>query len=136
MKSNEDNKTWISKILVRNNCLCLKQVYCCLTFVCVYIIALLYNTWQFNSAKTIFAFCMTSWVAIVTPTDRPKSVRNRCVIEVFYVVFVFSSCFLDCSVSVGAFVIGLSQISSFFTFRARLNCDVEQNCVCHVVDHT
>ena len=25
----------------------------------------------------------TIWVAIVTPTDRPKSVRNRCVIEVF-----------------------------------------------------
>ena len=35
MKSNEDNKTWISNILVWNN-LCLKQVYCCLTFVCVY----------------------------------------------------------------------------------------------------
>ena len=34
----------------------------------------------------------TSWVAIVTPTDRPKSVRNRCVIELFcgivYVVTV------------------------------------------------
>ena len=25
----------------------------------------------------------TSWVTVVTPTDRPKSVRNRCVIEVF-----------------------------------------------------
>ena len=37
MKSNEDNKTLISNILVRNNFLCLKQVYCCLTFVCVYI---------------------------------------------------------------------------------------------------
>ena len=24
-----------------------------------------------------------SWVAVVTPTDRPKSVRNRCVIDVF-----------------------------------------------------
>ena len=35
MKSNEDNKTWISNILVRNIFLCLKQVYCCLTFVCV-----------------------------------------------------------------------------------------------------
>ena len=23
----------------------------------------------------------TSWVAVVTPNDRPKSVRNRCVIE-------------------------------------------------------
>ena len=25
----------------------------------------------------------TSWVAVVTPTDHPKSVRNRCVIELF-----------------------------------------------------
>ena len=25
----------------------------------------------------------TSWVAVVTPTDRPKSVRNRYVIELF-----------------------------------------------------
>ena len=23
----------------------------------------------------------TCWVAVVTPTDRPKSVRNRCLIE-------------------------------------------------------
>ena len=23
----------------------------------------------------------TGWVAVVTPTDRPKSVRNRCLIE-------------------------------------------------------
>ena len=26
----------------------------------------------------------TSWVAVVTPTDRPKSVRSRCVIELFW----------------------------------------------------
>ena len=25
----------------------------------------------------------TSWVAVVTSTDRPKSVRNRCVIDIF-----------------------------------------------------
>ena len=25
----------------------------------------------------------TSWVTVVTPTDRPKSVRNRCLIELF-----------------------------------------------------
>ena len=31
----------------------------------------------------------TSWVAVVTPTDRPKSVHNRCLIELFCgVVFV------------------------------------------------
>ena len=30
----------------------------------------------------------TSWVAVFTLTDSPKSVRNRCVIELFGVVFV------------------------------------------------
>ena len=54
-------------------------------------------------------------MTIVTPTDRPKSVCNRCVIEVFDGVFVLSRCFLDFSVGVGAFVIGLSQISYFFS---------------------
>ena len=51
---------------------------------------------------------------IVTRIDRPKSIHNRCVIEVFGGVFMLSLCFLDFSVGVGAFVIGLSQISSFF----------------------
>ena len=52
----------------------------------------------------------TSWVAVVTPTDRPKSVRNRCVIKLFCgVVYVVTVPFLQ-----WAFVIGLSQISSFF----------------------
>ena len=53
----------------------------------------------------------------VTPTDRPKSVRNSCVIKVFGGVFMLSRCFLDCSVGVGVFVTGLSQISSFFSFN-------------------
>ena len=60
-------------------------------------------------------FNHTSWVAIVTPTDRPKSVRNRCLIEDFGGVFVLSRCFLNVSVGEGAFVIGLSQISSFLS---------------------
>ena len=51
-----------------------------------------------------------------TSTDRPKSVRNRCEIEMFGSVFVLSRYFLDFSVGVGAFVIGLSQISFFFLF--------------------
>ena len=55
----------------------------------------------------------TSWVAVVTPTDRPKSVRNRCLIERFLTLFVLSLCPFDISVGVGAFVIGLGQISSF-----------------------
>ena len=59
-------------------------------------------------------FNHTSGETAVTPTDRPKSVRNRCVIEVFDGVFVLSRCFLEFSVSVGALVIGLGQISSFF----------------------
>ena len=32
----------------------------------------------------------TSWVALVTPTDRPKSVLNRCLIELFVAFFVLS----------------------------------------------
>ena len=61
----------------------------------------------------------TSWVAVVTPTDRPKSVRNRCVIELFVALFVLSLCPFDISVGVGAFVIGLSQISSFFSWNVQ-----------------
>ena len=53
-------------------------------------------------------------MSVVTPSDSPKLVRNRCVIESFGDVFVLSCCPFDISVDVGAFVIGLSQISSFF----------------------
>ena len=55
------------------------------------------------------------WAAVVTPTDRPKSVRNRCVIELFVAFFMLSLGPFDISIGVGAFVIGLSQISSFFS---------------------
>ena len=51
----------------------------------------------------------------VTPTDRPKSVHNRCVIKVLVAFFMLSCCFLD--FSVGAFVMELSQISSFLSFK-------------------
>ena len=56
-----------------------------------------------------------SWVAVVTPTDRPESVRNRCVIELFVALFVLSLCPFDISACVGAFDIGLSQLFSFFS---------------------
>ena len=46
-------------------------------------------------------FNHTSWVTAVTPTYRPKSVRNSCVMKDFGGVFVLSRCFLDCSVGVG-----------------------------------
>ena len=55
------------------------------------------------------------WVAVVTPTDRPKSVRNRCVIELFVTLFVLWLCPFDIPAGEGAFVIGLSQISSLFS---------------------
>ena len=57
----------------------------------------------------------TSWVAVATPTDRPKSVRNCCLIEFFVALFVLLICPFHVSVGVGAFVIGLSQISSFLS---------------------
>ena len=57
----------------------------------------------------------TSWVAVVTPTDRPKSVRNRCLIELFCGVVCVVTAPFDISVGVGAFVIGLGQISSFLS---------------------
>ena len=49
----------------------------------------------------------------IFPTDRPKSVRNRFVID-FWATFLLSLCFLEFSVGVRAFVKGISQISSFF----------------------
>ena len=58
----------------------------------------------------------TSWVALVTPTDRPKSVCNRCLIELFCGVVCVVTCPFDISVGVGAFVIGLGQIFSFLSF--------------------
>ena len=59
-----------------------------------------------------------SWVAEVTPTDRPKSIHNRCVIELFVELFVLSFCPFDISAGKGAFVIGLSQISSLFSYNS------------------
>ena len=61
----------------------------------------------------------TSWVAVVTPTDRPKSVRSRCVIDLFVALFVLPLCPFDISVGVEVLFIGLSQISSFFSYPFR-----------------
>ena len=52
---------------------------------------------------------------LVTPTDRPKSVRNRCVIEVFGGVCVCCPLVFEFSVGIGGFVIGLGQIAFFFS---------------------
>ena len=59
-------------------------------------------------------FNYTSWMAVVSRTDRPKSVCNCCVIEVFGGVSALSLDFLFSDI-IGVFVIRLSQISSFFT---------------------
>ena len=58
----------------------------------------------------------TSWMAVVTLIDRLKSVRARCVIN-FWWHFCVATLLLDFSVGVGVFVIGLSQIPSFFSFE-------------------
>ena len=60
-------------------------------------------------------FNHTSWMAVVTQIDRPKSVCNRR----FSGVFVLC---LDCFISdgIGAFVIGLCQISSVFSLSKRI----------------
>ena len=59
---------------------------------------------------------------LVTPTDRPKSVRNRCVIEVFGGVCVCCPLVFEFSVGIGGFVIGLGQISFFFSVKYILSC--------------
>ena len=61
-------------------------------------------------------------MAVVTPTDHPKSVRVVVLSKFLLEFFVLSRCFLDFSVGVGAFVIGLSQISSFFSFYNLIRC--------------
>ena len=62
-------------------------------------------------------FNHTSWMVVVTATDRPKSVHNRCEFEVFFFLALLCYQFsVEFSVGIGAFVIGLNQISFFFSF--------------------
>ena len=57
---------------------------------------------------------------LVAPADRPKSVRNSCLIERIWSVFLsFHQCIVCC---LGVFVIRLRQISSLFSFRNNQNC--------------
>ena len=77
-------------------------------------------------------FNHTSWVSIATPTDGSKSVHNLCVIEVFGGIFcVVTLRFGIFSVGVGAFVIRLSQISSFFNEQCCCVCWVYLTCSVH-----
>ena len=66
-----------------------------------------------------------SWVAVVTPTNRPNSVRSHRVIELFGGVFVLSLCTFHISVGIRAFVIGLRQISSIFLCLKDKWCSIQ-----------
>ena len=58
----------------------------------------------------------TIWLAIVTLTDRSKVGPQSLCNPTFGGVFVLSRFFLDFYLSVGAFVLGLTQISFFFSY--------------------
>ena len=68
-----------------------------------------------------YRFHPTSWVDVATPIEQPKSLRNRCVIDIFGSAFCFelSRCFLNFSMGVLAFVKGLSRIVSFFLLQIK-----------------
>ena len=72
-------------------------------------------------------FNNTSWVAIVTPINRIKSVGNRYVIEIFGGVFELSRCFLDLSVC-RAFDKVMIQISSLFSKCYKTDVFVKHEC--------
>ena len=61
-------------------------------------------------------FNPTSWVAVDTPTDLPKSVRICFCNRNFWRFCVVTLLFGFYSVGVGTLAIGLSQISSFFSY--------------------
>ena len=62
-------------------------------------------------------------MTVVTPTDRPKSVRNRCVIEVFAGgVFVLSICF-----RIFCWYRGLRQRSEFSFFFSLIEYEDQSN---------
>ena len=63
---------------------------------------------------------------VVTQTDHPKSVRNRCVVEVIGLRFVLSRG-IELSVGIVAFVIGLSQISFFSSSHQHVNAKSYSN---------
>ena len=81
-------------------------------------------------------FNHTSWAVIITPTDRPKPVCNRRVMEVYGGVCVLSCCFLGFSVDVGAFVIGPSQIFSLFSLDTILFANIQDTLCEHTLYRT
>ena len=95
-------------------CCLYKEVYLEIFKMCVLLITRLLQRvgrWALNQLNH------TIWVAVVIPTDRPKSVRNRCLIELICGVVCCCHCPFDISVGVGVFVIGLGHISSFLSSK-------------------
>ena len=79
----------------------------------------------------------TSWVAVVTPTDRPKSVRNCCFIELFCgVVCVvtlpfwhFCWCRGFCHRTGSDLLLFVFILNKLFFFCRSILCDVCERCV-------
>ena len=74
----------------------------------------------FGRLVPVNRFNHTSRMDVVTPTDRPKSVRNRCVIEVL-VTFFCCELVVEFFVGIRAFVTGRNQISFFFSCKREYN---------------
>ena len=107
-------------------CCLYKEVYLQIFLMCVLLITRLLRLVGRWARKPVND---TSWVALITQTDRPKSVRNRCSIELFCGVVCVVTCPFDISVGVGAFVIGLGQISSFLSW-------IQYYCLNDIIDYT
>ena len=78
---------------------------------------------------TVDWFNHTSWTAVVTRTDRPQSARNRCVIDVL-VAFLCFLLVVEFSFDIGAFIIGLSQMSFCFSLIVSRDSVSSATCVC------
>ena len=61
-------------------CCLYKEVYLQFFNVCPFDYTAVAGSWKVGPVNQVNH---TSWVAVDTPTDRPKSVRNLCVIELF-----------------------------------------------------
>ena len=56
-------------------------------------------------------------MSVVTPTDRPKLVRNSCVIKLCKALMCCYFAFYDVAVGIGVFVKRLSFITSLLSFH-------------------
>ena len=70
--------------------------------------------WLLGRLGTVNRFNHNSWITVVTPTDNPKSVHNRCVIEIL-VAFLCCQFVFQFSVGIRVFVTGLCKIPFFIS---------------------